>query len=128
MDRGSDIRVVIERNSRCDHLGMTDNPADGPEEETGYELVMPFVVAQSAGGPFDDDALCAGFELGRLDGVLATGRPAVLTGPYKKAVLPQVDLIAMKHGYSVAVDDTRDTRGEWAIVTLSILDGGKTDT
>lgn len=30
------------------------------EEEQEYDLVMPFVVCQSQGGPYDDDAFVGG--------------------------------------------------------------------
>jgi hypothetical protein len=36
---------------------MTDrDPLDEPEPGTTWGLVVPFVVCQSQGGPYDDDA------------------------------------------------------------------------
>ena len=37
------------------------------EDDTGtYELLIPFVAVESNGGPFEDEAFVAGFQLGRL--------------------------------------------------------------
>lgn len=44
-----------------------DNIVAEPAE---YDLVMPFVTVTSAGGPHDDDAYVAGFEMGALDACL----------------------------------------------------------
>ena len=45
---------------------------------TDYELVMPFVVVTSAGGPYDDESYVAGFEASRVD-ALFTQRPRRLS-------------------------------------------------
>jgi hypothetical protein len=67
-----------------------------------YGFVTPFVLVQSNGGPFDDAAFVAGVTCGALFQELETCA-ALHALPHprylKPAILPQVDLIAMKHGF-----------------------------
>ena len=72
-------------------------------EPTEYGLVMPFVVVQSVGGPYADDAFVAGCEYGFIDATLhAIARTA---GTFERMVnpklVPQLDLLAMHHGYAI---------------------------
>jgi hypothetical protein len=65
-----------------------------------YALVMPFLPVQSKGGPHDDDAYTAGYEVGLLDALLGHaytfGRVhRVLRTDNQK----QADLLAMRHGW-----------------------------
>jgi hypothetical protein len=62
-----------------------------------YELVMPFVVVQSQGGPYDDDAFQAGWLSGWLDARLERNDHSATWAPV--TLRPQIDLIAMKHGF-----------------------------
>lgn len=71
------------------------------EHQAGWSLVMPFVVVASAGGPYDDGAYVAGYEVGSLDVRLALEKPESLDLTLRTANLPQVDLVAMRHGYIV---------------------------
>lgn len=84
-----------------------------------YGLVMPFVVCQSKGGPYDDESYVAGFEAGYLDGMMAfedalraQGFRVAAAGssgqPFHAANAPQIDLIAMRHNYSVAFSEPED--------------------
>jgi hypothetical protein len=89
------------------------------DENVEYELVMPFVVVVSTGGPYDDEAYCAGVELGRLDRDLSTmctwvNQFEVLI---RLANVPQVDLLAMQHGWTVDTFGTKASDG-WITVTL----------
>lgn len=83
---------------------------------TDFGLVMPFTVCQSKGGPYEDDAYVAGFEVGRIDARLEHLRPAALSVPVHEGNMPQVDLIAMRHGYTVDADPEADG---WVYVTLT---------
>lgn len=84
--------------------------------EAEYGLVMPFVVCQSKGGPYDDDAYVAGYEAGHLDAILrydavlrAQGflpQPPPGDAPFHAENRPQLDLIAMRHGWSVEFSDS----------------------
>lgn len=69
-------------------------------DDHGYSLVMPFVLCQSEGGHLDDTAFTFGWECGRLDADLAVGLHRVERILHAD-VMPQADLIAMKHGYNV---------------------------
>ena len=72
-----------------------------PEDTPGYELVMPFITVASKGGPHDDASYCAGWQCGGIDALL--GMLAQVRGEFTVTALPEVvpqfDLIAMKHGY-----------------------------
>lgn len=97
-------------------------------EEAEYGLVMPFVVVTSKDGPYDDEAYCAGWEMGALAARLALceihglGPPEVVI---HRGNVPQADLIAMQHGMVVTegwpegteLDD--ETNDQWARVTFA---------
>lgn len=104
---------------------------DDDDDETTYSLVMPFVVTASHGGPFDDAAYVAGWEMGRLyqrcailDGLEV---PAILA-TIRRANMPQADLIAMqfsRHMHEVDPDEIVDELGvveEWAAIVISVDD------
>lgn len=94
------------------------------------ELLMPFVTVMSKGGPHDDDAYVAGWEMAQLDNRLAYAAFGAFTVPpttLHRANLPQVALIAMKHGFVDRViewdeDDYNqpqldpETRAQWVLV------------
>lgn len=72
---------------------------DDDDEGFSYDLVMPFLPVQSRGGPHDDDAFVAGYEMGLLDAQL--GRSEFDQGRAIRADnREQADLIAMRHGYT----------------------------
>ena len=62
-----------------------------------YELVMPFVTVASKGGPHDDQAYVAGYEMGLLAADLQYA-PGEFERTIRAENLPQADLIAMHHG------------------------------
>lgn len=75
-------------------------PLEDDDCEEHYELVMPFTCVRSVGGPWDDDAFCAGVQLGEIMTRVAAGKP--VTGVYvKRALVDQLDLVAMRHGYAL---------------------------
>lgn len=93
-----------------------------------YELLMPFVTVASKGGPHDDDSYTAGWEMAQLDNRLAYaqfGGFDVDPCPLRRANLPQIDLIAMKHGFVageviVMADDlASDVTDEWMLVSFT---------
>lgn len=90
-------------------------------EEPGYGLVMPFVVVTSKGGPWDDQAYVAGYEMGLLDARLQLG---IVGDGYQIHTwnIPQADLIAMRHGYT-ANGEISDDHPEWAFVTFEAGSG-----
>ena len=96
---------------------MTEPTEDQPQ----YELVMPFVVCASQGGPHDDKAFVAGYRLGKLNrdlelAALVGALPDSLAVP--PADMPQVDLIAMQHGYTVTAEPWEQAPDEWVTATF----------
>lgn len=82
---------------------------------TDSEMIMPFVLCASNGGPFDDMAFIVGWDCATLYAELrqchllrAVPVPRWVKGP----ILPQLDLIAMEtgflitHGYAPPTDGT----------------------
>ena len=90
-----------------------DTPADGTE----YDLVFPFVAVTSEGGPYDDQAYCAGYEMGQLDAALAQ-HPTEHAAVVRTENLAQADLIAMRHGY-VRNDLPNDAHPEWTCMEFT---------
>lgn len=79
-----------------------------------YDLVMPFVVCASNGGPYQDDAYVAGWEAGSLDKALELTHSVF---PAERIVFPQafhadnrdqIDLIAMRYGMVAEFADLED--------------------
>lgn len=89
--------------------------SDNNEEEFGYsELLMPFLPVQSKGGPHDDAAFVAGWEMGHLDGLLQVAEAAQV--PLSDWVpecgqnihrenREQADLIAMRYGFVASFEE-----------------------
>jgi hypothetical protein len=96
---------------------------DPAPEEAGYELVMPFVVCASQGGPYEDQAFVAGYRLGLLSAELeeAEGHEDSEVFPLpvaavRPADLPQVDLLAMRYGFTTRAEPWPDAPQEWYTV------------
>lgn len=93
---------------------MSDQPDDA------YSLVMPFIACQSQDGPYEDDAFVAGYQAGQIDRSLAA--VAVVCGSelqatVNTALVPQLDLVAMNHGFQMEAADAADAEG-WTFVTF----------
>lgn len=83
-----------------------------------FGLVMPFVVVTSKGGPHEDGPFVAGYECGYLDRLLETRDTTLIDRYVHTSIVPQLDLIAMRHGYtmkSVVWEDSPD----WTKVVLT---------
>lgn len=93
-------------------------------EEPEYGLVMTFVNVTSQGGRYDDDAYCAGWEMGHLDAVLAglaeryryDGPPDVEV-TIRTDNAEQADLVAMQYGYRAEV--TNSGVDGWSHLTVT---------
>jgi hypothetical protein len=81
-------------------------------DEPEYNLVMPFVTCASKGGPHDDTAYVAGWEMGALDIILglAVGIASEINRTLRVENQAQADLLAMKHGYHAVFEAIND---EW---------------
>ena len=81
------------------------------DHDHDWDLVMPFVVCTSQGGPYDDQSFVAGYQLGRLDrdlAVLAALDFASVSRMLYTDALGQADLIGMRHGYRMDRGYERD--------------------
>lgn len=94
-----------------------------PDDEGGYGLVMPFLPVTSKGGPFDDQAYVAGYEMGRIDAILAAAQALGLTPDTHYYVTPdnaeQIDLIAMRYGFACTLD-AHQVEG-WVSATITAI-------
>jgi hypothetical protein len=84
-------------------------------DEFGYDLVMPFLPVQSNGGPHDDAAYVAGYEMGLLDAQLSQShfdQGRAIHGENRE----QADLIAMRHGY--LGEFTNDSGDGWVCMKV----------
>ncbi|WP_136246209.1 hypothetical protein [Mycobacterium intracellulare] len=78
--------------------------SDENQDDFSYDLVMPFLPVQSKGGPYDDAAFVAGYEMGLLDAQLA-GSSFDQGRAIHVANRDQADLLAMRHGYVAEFSD-----------------------
>lgn len=85
-------------------------------DEPDYDLVMPFVTVASKGGPHEDGAYAAGWEMGALDGLLEHSRPPLVESTIHTSNVPQADLVAMKHGYDATFTEYDD---EWSFLSAT---------
>lgn len=95
---------------------------DRPEPD-GVEIVVPFVVCVSEGGPYDDDAFTAGFECGSVDARMkaiddAGGKGLTVT--VRTANVRQLELHAMNRGFpNVDVNDHAGEYAGWSTVSFT---------
>jgi len=91
-----------------------------PRDAAGHEmqLVMPFVVCQSKGGPYDDESFTVGWHAARIDTALQWGElfgADQFTFTVRSPLLPQLDLIGMRYHYTMTTlpwpDDLADQMG-----------------
>jgi len=90
--------------------------------DEGLDLVMPFLVCQSNGGPYDDNSFVAGVRFGAIDAELAAagGMHAVTPDfPFPTPLVPQLDLLAMSRGYTTTIEAIPGADYEWATVTFT---------
>ncbi|HEY7044477.1 MAG TPA: hypothetical protein VH419_12475 [Nocardioidaceae bacterium] len=79
--------------------------------------VMPLVLCQSEGGPYEDDAFESGWRLGDLAANLAQPGISALADSIRREERHQADLIAMAHGYVMSVEPGDDP--VWLSVTFT---------
>lgn len=90
--------------------------------EVGYDLAVPFILCASNGGPFDDDAFVMGYETGaiasELDVSSALYKYLQISGAPRPRyvhteIVPQLDLIAMRHGFVMKHERSEDVEWTW---------------
>jgi hypothetical protein len=84
-----------------------------------YTLLFPFVVCQTHGGPYDDEAFVAGVHFGGLYQQMADG---MVPGPayVPPELVAQLDLAAMHHGLTVTSQPWAEYPEEWTLVTFGL--------
>ena len=80
-------------------------------DEPEFGLVMPFLPVASKGGPYNDSAYAAGYEMGLLDNYLASTGALRHRLTLRRENLRQADLLAMRHGWRAEFVAGAD--GEW---------------
>ncbi len=89
--------------------------------EPEYGLVMPFVACEDQGGPYEAGAFVAGYEAGTTDLTLKVIAP--MGGSFDRWVppglVPQLDLIAMRHGYSTTTEPWDEHPDEYVHITYT---------
>ena len=98
---------------------MSDTPEPPEWDDREYELVMPFVSVSSKGGPYSDESFTAGFQAGEISGKLSERVILATTFLIYSELISQVDLIAMRYGYSMEVLHREDP---WAQVGVTRID------
>ncbi len=98
------------------------------EEEAEYGLVMPFVVCKDDGGRYDDESFVAGYRCCEIDMTLRFMAPISNTLEWyvEPGLLPQLDLIAMRHGWTMTSEPWGDHPDEWTRVSFekALAQGG----
>jgi len=91
------------------------------EEPGEYGLVMPFVVTTSHDGPYADDAFVAGYQAGQLDLLLPIVAQfgSTVERYVPPALVPQLDLIAMRHGYTLTAVPWDDHPDDYTLCTFT---------
>lgn len=82
-------------------------------DEPEWELEMPFVLCASQGGPLEDAAFVAGWNCGSFDlrvAAISSLQVDEFRAPVDEpaALVPQLDLIAMRYGYKAEFTPTLD--------------------
>jgi hypothetical protein len=99
-----------------------------PDAGEPMELVMPFVVCWSNGGPYMDDAFAAGWQAGEIAASVALAERLnvhSLHWPiFRTALTKQIDLVALRHN-GVAHVVPSDGYPEWGALTITF--GGVND-
>jgi len=85
------------------------------DDQTEYEVELPFVSVKSKGGPHDDDSFAAGFEMGTLDVILGTPYLQSHVMTIQTANVKQADLIAMHYDFKMEIDGEEDN---WTTVSF----------
>ena len=103
--------------------------SDANDDQQEHRLVMPFVVCQSQGGPYDDTAFVAGYTAGTIDAALHAAEQIVAEFKWMVSpdLIPQLDLLAMRYGFDLTHEPWDEHPDEWTEVTITKATGGKRD-
>lgn len=85
--------------------------------ETEFGWIMPFVVCQTNGGPYEDEAFIAGARFAKWD-MLLKFQPTMHQEYEPAALVPQLDLLAMHLGYKMTTEPWEQDPS-WVLVRMS---------
>lgn len=94
-------------------------------DETGAELVMPFIVTHEPGEPattdrpYDSASFVAGARFQQVWHQLANPTDDAITAYVEPALLPQLDLAAMHFGYRIETEPWDEHPDEWVLVSFT---------
>lgn len=97
------------------------------ENEGEFGLVMPFVSCQP-NGPHDPTSYVQGWDISNLDFVLEMlsflKKYSLVEATVSRYVapesVPQIDLVAMRHGFTMTTVPWDEHPDEWVLVTLQL--------
>ncbi len=92
---------------------------DDERADREMSLVMPFLAVISNGGRYEDLSFTAGFQAGLADGRHGSRHILASTCLVYSDLVPQMDLIAMRHGYRCDVLHDDET---WAQVGFTRIE------
>jgi hypothetical protein len=95
----------IKFDMTFDTQGDSDRGRLSMNDEHEAELVMPFVVCKSEGGPFEDEAFVCGVRFGQHRYELSTCQGVIMWADYiTPQMVPQYDLLAMDLGFVMTIE------------------------
>lgn len=80
---------------------------------------MPYVVCASVGGPYDDASFVAGIRMQSISERMERDAEQEFQSWEPVDLVPQLDLIAMMHGYTMESVPWEDHPDEWSLVTFT---------
>lgn len=87
------------------------------DDHGAWGLVLPFKAVRSVGGPYDDEAFCAGYDVGRLHALMRTTSAQRLEELCRTVLLDQLDLCAMEAGWVIVSREPTLAPG-WSYIEL----------
>jgi len=91
--------------------------------DVDYELAVPFTVCASNGGPFEDGAYVAGYEMGLLAGEFNFTTDPAIEQVIRTDNVTQADLLAMHYGWKLESRPDAIYGSEWSHIRCTRIDG-----
>jgi len=85
-----------------------------------FSLVMPFVVCETNGGPYDDAGFVAGCYFGLVQERVE--RVGWFEGYVPTPLVPQLDLLAMHHSLTFRSEEWAEHPADWSYVNIEAAD------